>query len=453
MLPRLIYSLLLVLLAPLAWLWLLWRARGGSVAWQPWAAERFGRYPQPWDRRQPVWVHAVSVGEVRAAKPLIQALTLQGEIVILTHFTPTGRAEGRRILADEIRRGEVWQQWVPYDFQGSMRRFWRHFNPRMVILVEREVWPNLVHVASEQAAPVILASARLSEKSLKQARRLDRLFGGLLRDTYRGIMLALAQSDADAQRLFDAGVVRVQVCGNLKFDMELPHVAVQAGEHWRERLARPVVALASTREGEDKPLVGQIKAFFEERAAKGDASPSPLFLLIPRHPQRFDEAARLLDAAGCRYARWSVLRDDPGSDDCLKVIDVVLGDTMGEMPFFYGAADMAIVGGSFEPHGGQNFIEACAIGTPVVVGPHVRNFADAVASALEANAIVQVQTPEQAFEQVNRWLGQPDEAQNLGTQAKSWVSNHIGATKRMMQAISELEDGLQSPSAPANDLH
>lgn len=451
MLPRLIYSLLLVLLAPLAWCWLLWRARGGATAWQPWAAERFGRYPQPWDGRQPIWVHAVSVGEVRAAKPLIQALVLQGETVVLTHFTPTGRAEGRRILADEIRRAEVWQQWAPYDFQGAMRRFWHHFNPRMVILIEREVWPNLVHVAGAQSAPVILASARLSDKSLKQARWIDRMFGGLLRETYRGITLALAQSDADAQRLFDAGVGRVEVCGNLKFDMQLPHVAVQAGEHWRERLARPVVALASTREGEDKPLVAQIKAFFEGRAGEGHAAPRPLFLLIPRHPQRFDEAARLLDAAGCRYARWSVLRDDPGSADCLKSIDVVLGDTMGEMPFFYGAADMAIVGGSFEPHGGQNFIEACAIGTPVVVGPHVRNFADAVASALEAGAIVQVQTPEAAFEQVDRWLEQPDNARAVGLQAKSWVSNHIGATKRMMQAIAELEDGQTTTSDPAND--
>ena len=436
MLPRLMYSLLLLLLAPLVWAGLFWRSRGSANAWQPLAAERFGRFPQPWDGREPIWVHAVSVGEVRAAKPLIQALALQGETVILTHLTPTGRAEGRRILADEIRRGQVWQQWVPYDFQGSMRRFWRHFNPRLVILIEREVWPNLVHVADEQGAPVILASARLSEKSLKQARWVDRLFGGLLHDTYRAITVALAQSEADAQRLFDAGVARVEVCGNLKFDMQLPHVAVQAGQHWRARLARPVVAIASTREGEDKPMVNQIKGYLERYRDKAGVA---LFLLIPRHPQRFDEAARLLDAAGCRYARWSVLRDDPQSEQCLKAIDVVLGDTMGEMPFFYGAADVAIVGGSFEKHGGQNFIEACAIGTPVVVGPHTHNFSDAVASARQAGAIVQVQTPEAAFEQVSAWLESPAEAQKTGLVAKSWVGNHLGATDRMMQAIADLD--------------
>lgn len=444
MLPRLIYTLLLLLAAPIVWLWL-W-SRGRTADWQPWAAERFGRYPQPWDGRQPVWVHAVSVGEVRAAKSLIQALALKGETVILTHLTPTGRAEGQRILADEIRRGQVWQQWVPYDFQGSMRRFWQHFNPRLVILIEREVWPNLVHVAREQSAPIILASARLSEKSLKQARWIDRLFGGLLHDTYQGITVALAQSDADAQRLFDAGVAQVQVCGNLKFDMQLPHVAVQAGQHWRQRLARPVVAIASTREGEDKPMVNQIKAYLE-----GSHGAKPLFLLIPRHPQRFDEAARLLDGASCRYARWSVLRDDPASDEHLKAIDVVLGDTMGEMPFFYGAADMAVIGGSFEPHGGQNFIEACAIGTPVIVGPHTYNFADAVASANQAGAIVQVQSPEQAFEQVKQWLVSSEAAQHVGSQGKSWVNNHLGATERMMQAIVELEGGVLKTSAFAHE--
>lgn len=444
MLPRLIYSFLLLLLAPLAWAWLLWRARGGLAAWQPWAAERFGRYPQPWDARRPIWVHAVSVGEIRAAKPLIEALALKGETIILTHLTPTGRAEGRRILAEEIRRGQVWQQWVPYDFQGAMRRFWRHFNPRMVILIEREVWPNLVHVAREQSAPVVLASARLSEKSLRQAGWIDRLFGGLLRQTYQGITLALAQSDADAQRLFDAGVARVEVCGNLKFDMQLPHVAVQAGQHWRERLGRPVVAIASTREGEDKPMIAQIKACLEQ-AGEGAVS-KPLFLLIPRHPQRFDEAARALDAASCRYARWSVLRDDPNSQDCLANLDVVLGDTMGEMPFFYAAADVAVVGGSFERHGGQNFIEASAVGTPVVVGPHTQNFADAVASALKANAIVQVQTPEQAFEQVGQWLREPEQARRTGWEGKSWVNNHLGATSRMMQAIVELQAGEQATS-------
>jgi 3-deoxy-D-manno-octulosonic-acid transferase len=436
-LPRLIYSFLLALLAPLMWLWLFWRERRGFAAWQPWVAERFARYPLPWDGTKPIWVHAASVGEIRAAKPLIRALVLQGETVLLTHFTPTGWGEGRRVLEHEIRLGQVWQQWLPYDFSGAMRRFWRQFDPQMVILIEREVWPNLVAVAKEMDTPVVLASGRLSERSLKRITLVDRLFGGLLHDAYRNITMALAQSDADAARLYDAGVSRVQVCGNLKFDMELPHVAVQAGRQWRERLARPIVAIASTREGEDKPMVGEIRQYFE-RQARSSVDARPLFLLIPRHPQRFDEAARHLDAAGCRYARWSVLRDDPNSQDCLSSMDVVLGDTMGEMPFFYAAADMAIVGGGFENHGGQNFIEACAIGTAVIVGPHTNNFAHAVDSAKKAGAIIQVQSVQQAFEQITTWLQQPEQAAVIGRAGHAWVASHLGATSRMLHNINEL---------------
>jgi len=204
-------------------------------------------------------------------------------------------------------------------------------------------------------------------------------------------------------------------------------------------------------EGEDKPMVAQISALLAQ--SQDESKALPLFFLIPRHPQRFDEAARLLDAAGCRYARWSVLRDDPKSQQCLASIDVVLGDTMGEMPFFYAAADVAVVGGSFERHGGQNFIEACAIGTPVVVGPHTYNFADAVASALQVDAIVQVPTPQGAFEQVQKWLRSPEQAAKTGLAGRAWVTNHLGATERMMQAISELDVGNQQVNGLEDDQH
>jgi 3-deoxy-D-manno-octulosonic-acid transferase len=437
-LPRLLYSFLLMLLAPLAWVWLSWRARATKHAWHLWAAERFGRYPQPWDRAPPVWVHATSVGEVRAAKPLIKALLLQGQTVLLTHFTPTGRAEAARLLAQEINDAQVWLQWVPYDFEGAMRRFWRQFKPQLVILMEREVWPNLVAVASANATPVVLASARLSQKSQNQSKWIDRLFGGLMHDAYSQISVALAQSESDAQRLFDVGVPQVQVCGNLKFDLDLPEVAIDAGRHWRQQLARPVVAIASTREGEDKIMVPLIEQCIKQYSASS-SNPSPLFFLIPRHPQRFDEAARHLDAAGCRYARWSVLRQDPNSATCLPQLDVILGDTMGEMPFFYAAADIAIVGGSFERHGGQNFIEPCAIGTAVIVGPYVHNFAQAVQSALQAQAIIQAVDAHAAFAQVARWLEDPGSAKDIAGRSQAWVTSHIGATERMLQAINELQ--------------
>lgn len=435
-LSRLVYSFLLILAAPVVWAWLLWRHRQSGAQWDIITAERFGRYPQPWDEQAPVWVHAVSVGEVRAAAPLIHALLLQGETVLLTHLTPTGRAEGQRLLAEEIRQGRVRQQWVPYDFAGSVSRFVRHFRPRMAILIEREVWPNLVATVSAAGIPLILASARLSERSFKQALWVNRLFAGLLYDTYAKIDLALAQTEADAARLFDAGLPRVVVTGNLKFDVHPPVVAVQAGRDWRAKLARPVVVIASTREGEDLHLVPLIKA--QVQAAATDTAAKPLYILIPRHPQRFDEAARLLDASGCRYARWSILRNDPLASTALPRLDVVLGDTMGEMPFFYGAADVAVVAGSFEAHGGQNFIEASASGVPVIVGPHTRNFADAVVSAKAAGALVQVNSAQAAFAQVADWLAEPETAKAVGEAGRAWVGQHVGATGRVMEAINEL---------------
>jgi len=415
----------------------MWRNRASRGQWDALTAERFGHYPQPWDGKPPVWVHAVSVGEVRAAVPLIQALLLNGETVLLTHFTPTGRAEGQRLLAEEIRQGSVRQQWVPYDLFGAMRRFIKHFQPRLVILIEREVWPNLVAVVSQANIPLVLASARLSERSLKQALWINRLFGGLLYDTYARIDIALAQTAQDAAHLFDAGLPRVVVTGNLKFDMQPPLVAVQAGRDWRERLGgRSVVVIASTREGEDKRLVPLIAQQIAQASSQPESR--PLFILIPRHPQRFDEAARLLDQSGCRYARWSVLRNEPLANAALSSLDVILTDTMGELPFFYGAAHVAVVGGSFEPHGGQNFIEASASEVPVVIGPHTRNFADAVISAKAAGALVQVDTPEQAFAQVTAWLNDPVLAQTVGQAGKAWVSEHVGATDRIMEAINEL---------------
>lgn len=444
MLARWIYSLLLILAAPLAWGWLMWRRRAGQSDWDAFAAQRFGHYPQPWDGPAPVWIHAVSVGEVRAAAPLIKALVLKGETILLTHFTPTGRAEGQRLLAQEINDGQVRQQWVPYDLPSAIRRFVRHFRPRLAILIEREVWPNLVHCAHSAQIPVLLVSARLSARSYRQTIWINRLFGGLLHDTYRELRLALAQTTEDGQRLFDSGVQDVTVSGNLKFDIELPHVAVQAGEHWRARLQRPVIAIASTREGEDKLFAPLIASYL----TVAPTSQRPLFILIPRHPQRFDDAARLLDDQKIRYARWSMLRDDPQSDAALEKLDLVLGDTMGEMPFFYGVADVAIVGGSFENHGGQNFIEASAIGTPVIVGPHTRNFAHAVESAAVAGALIQVEGAKKAMEQAKQWLLDPETAKAVGLTGKAWVASHVGATQRIVQVITELEAVPGTPSAP-----
>ncbi len=433
--PLNIYTCLLRLVAPLLWAYMYLRARRAGGDWQIFSAERFGSYALPWDGESPVWVHAVSLGETRAAQTLIRQFIDRGERVLLTHMTATGRAEGARVFAAEIAAGQLRQQWIPYDFSGATQKFMRHYQPRLGILIEREVWPNLIASAQVAEVPMVLASARFSEKSQKQVRQIDQVFLTLMRETYAGIDLTLAQTDDDATRLYEVGALNIHVVGNIKFDVALPEVAVDAGRAWRERLGREVIAIASTREGEDALFV---------QALAGQAS-TALFLLIPRHPQRFDEAAALLEQAGIAMVRWSVLRHNTQPEQLLAGVKVVLCDTLGEMPFFYAASDVAIVAGSFVPVGGQNLIEACALGTPVIVGPHTYNFADAVTHAVEIGAAVQIQSAEpldaaqRAVSMAVFWLQDQQALRNRGRLAREWVSQHTGATTRIMQHITELE--------------
>ncbi len=450
---RIFYTLLLRLLSPLVWAWMVYRARRAGGAWQLFGAERFGSYPQPWDGESPVWVHAVSLGETRAAYGLVMGLMVRGDRVLLTHTTATGRAEGARLFAAEIASGQLRQQWLPYDFPGATRKFFKHYRPRLGLLIEREVWPNLLAQASQADVPVMLASARFSEKALSHVRQIDRLFPGLMRESYAMLALTLAQTEDDATRLYLAGAKNIVVAGNLKFDVLLPVVAVDAGRAWHERLKRPIIAIASTREGEDAMFVSALAslAMFskdhieirDEIVAYDNAD--PLYLLIPRHPQRFDEAAQLLGQAGLRFIRWSAIRHDVHADDELQQAQVVLCDTLGEMPFFYAASDVAIVAGSFAPLGGQNLIEACAVGTPVIVGPHTRNFADAVQGAVLAGAAFQIAQSEaldpamRALTLARDWLGDMQALRKRSAQAQTWVAQHTGATTRMLNEISEFE--------------
>ncbi len=436
------YTLLLRILSPLIWGWMSWRARRAGGEWEIFDAQRFGAYPQPWDGTPPVWVHAVSLGETRAAHALIVGLLARGDRVLLTHTTATGRAEGARVFAAEIASGTLRQQWLPYDFPGAARKFFAHYRPRLGILIEREVWPNLLSQARQAATPVILASARFSEQARGHVHQIDRLFGNLMRESYASLTLILAQTDADAERLYLVGATNIVVVGNLKFDVLLPEVAVDAGRAWRARLKRPIIAIASTREGEDAMFVEALRLQDEPEARLMDA---PLYLLIPRHPQRFDQAAALLEQAGLRFVRWSVVRHDAHADAEIQSAQVVLCDTLGEMPFFYAASDVAIVAGSFAPLGGQNLIEACAVGTPVIVGPYTRNFADAVEGAVHACAAIQLVESDtldpasRAVSTARSWLKDEEALAERSRAAMNWVAQHTGATTRILNEISEFE--------------
>ncbi|HET8597036.1 MAG TPA: 3-deoxy-D-manno-octulosonic acid transferase [Castellaniella sp.] len=435
---RRLYSLLLVLLSPALLAWMGLRARRAGGDWAVLGAARFGRYPSQAPAPGAVWIHAVSLGETRAAQPLIRALLDRGHRILLTHLTATGRAEGQRVYAAEIGEGRLRQEWLPYDFPGATRRFLCHYRPAVGVLIEREVWPNLVHAAARENVPLVLASARLSESALRRTRRL----GGLMREAYARITRIYAQSLADARRLERLGGRGVSVSGNFKFDVLPDPDKAARGRAFAARLGRRIVAIASTREGEDLPFIQAIRRQRDRDEAAGVEADQPiLFLLIPRHPQRFDEAAGQLRAAGLPFVRRTellALGDGSSALEACRGAAVLLGDTLGEMPWYYAGCQVAIVAGSFAPLGGQNFIEASALGCPVVVGPHVANFEQAVADARAAGALVQADDPGRAVRQALQWLDDSAARTRAGEAGRHWVERHAGAVARVVNGIEDL---------------
>ena len=403
--------------------------------------ERFGRYgvARPVGDGPLVWVHAVSLGETRAAAILMAALRqrLPGMRLLLTHGTATGRAEGQKLL----RAGDV-QVWQPWDTRGAVRRFFTHFRPDVGVLMETEIWPNLIHQARAQSVPLALANGRLSEKSLRGAQRA----GWLLRPAYRALSAVWAQTEADAARFRSIGAPQVGVLGNLKFDAQ-PDAAQQAqASRWRAVLAgRPVVMLASSREGEEGEFLGQIKALAlsgKARAApenEANASRSPLWLIVPRHPQRFAEVAQMARDAGLAVAQRSTWTDAPPTG--ALAADVWIGDSLGEMALYYSLADVALLGGSFAPLGGQNLIEAAACGCPVVMGPHTFNFAQAAELAEAAGAARRVADMAGAVAAAQALLADAAGLAAMRRAALGFAGAHRGAAARTADAVAALLAG------------
>lgn len=412
-LPRLFYTLLLVLALPWLLLRLLWRARR-QRAYLDHVAERFGFYRQP--ASSPcLWIHAVSVGETRAAEPLLRALMARypQQRILLTHMTPTGRETGAALFGDAVD-----QCYLPYDYPGAVSRFLRHFRPRAGLLMETELWPNLVAAAGECAVPLYLLNARLSERSARGYRRS----GALARDALHGLRAIAAQSETDAERLQALGAERVVVTGNLKFDVDPPQDELARGAAWRESTAeRPVLLAASTREGEEVLLLEAWSAIDH-----GDV----LLVIVPRHPQRFDEVAALIAARGLQLQRRSRgLQLDAATE-------VMLGDSLGEMYFYYAACDVTLLGGSFLPYGAQNLIEPCALGKAVVIGPSVFNFSEAAAAAIAAGAAVSAPDIAQGLDQALQLLREPQRLRVIGDAGKGFAAAHRGAVHRMLELIA-----------------
>jgi 3-deoxy-D-manno-octulosonic-acid transferase len=400
---RALYTVALRLALPLILLRLWWRGRREPGYYEH-VQERFGMYVGERPQKA-LWVHAVSVGEARAAAPLVRELKrlAPDHAVVMTCTTAAGRETLRQVYADSVI-----PTYLPYDYPETAEAFLERFRPRLGVLMETEIWPNLLAACERRRMPVVLANARMSEKSARGYRR----WRALTQPAIRSLAMVCAQSDADAARLRELGAPRVEVTGNLKFDVSLDEAQLAHGREWKSRVARPVVLLASTRDGEEKLLL----------QALGEAE--FLTVVVPRHPQRFDEVAAFAQSRKTESALPSPTHR------------VYLGDTMGEMAFYYGAADVAIIGGSFMPLGGQNLIEALAAGVPVVVGPSMYNFAEATRLALEAGAAIQASDAVAAIREASALLSDPQRRAAMASAGKKLCLAHQGATARHVAVLS-----------------
>lgn len=395
--------------------------------------ERFGfGYALPASGVAPVWIHAVSLGETRAAQPLVQELLKRRWPVVLTHTTATGRREGARLYGAAIDAGQLRQAWLPYDTPGACRRFLEEVAPSCGILLEREVWPNMIHEANARNVPMVLASARLSERSARRSRYAGRV----LRDAYAGLDRVLAQTEQDAARLRSCGARNVQVCGNIKFDMTASGDQIALGRAWRRIWDRHAVVIASTHEGEESAF---IQAYMAREhgghGVQGRHGEAPLLIIVPRHPDRFDAVAAQLAHSGLRWARRSAV-------DLLQPLppatQILLGDSMGELYTYYAASDVAIVAGSFFATGGQNLIEPCAVGTPVVIGPQAHNFTEATLDALSSGAALRAADAADALDTAIKLLDNAPARADMTAAGRNYVALHMGASERILGAVSQL---------------
>ncbi len=412
---RFLYSLAWLLALPLAFLHLLKRARRQPEYLRHWG-ERLGFVPVPPARRPLLWLHAVSVGETRAAAPLIHALRARHPdyAILLTHATPTGRAAG-----GELFGGGVVQSYLPYDFPPLVWLFLRRARPVMGVVMETEIWPNLYAACAHRGIPLFLVNARLSEKSARGYGR----FRALAAPALRGLAGIAAQTESDARRLRDLGAVEVEISGNVKFDVTPPANTEEIARGLRDIFnGRFVLLAASTREGEEALLLD---------ALAGLEIPGLLLVVVPRHPQRFDGVARLLEERKLAHARRSVKHPLPADTR------VFLGDSMGELAAYYAAADLAYVGGSLLPLGGQNLIEAAAAGCPALIGPHTWNFAEAAEQATACGAARRVADAGELAVAVLALFNDPIARERMREAGLGFAAANRGATERVMRMLEQ----------------
>lgn len=418
---RRLYTWLLRLAAPYVLVRLFWRGLRSRGYWQR-IPERFGFIPRVAALRV-IWIHAVSVGEVRAAAPLVKALTARypEHRILITTMTPTGAATVAAVFDDNVDH-----RYAPYDLPSAVARFLDRVRPDIAVVMETELWPNTFALCRARSIPICVANLRLSQAALDRYLRVPRLARATLED----VSILAAQSRADAERLLKLGAPRaaVHVTGSVKFEMNLPASLRETAEVLRGQWgrARPVWLAASTHEGEEELVLAA-------RTELTRRFPGHLLVIAPRHPERFAAAARLARKAGCRVALWSERRGPIES-----AVDVVIGDTMGELQLFYAAVDVAFIGGSLVATGGHNLLEAAAVGTPFVFGPHTFNFAEITAMALERGAGVQVQSAAELAPALSDFLGNANRRFEAGERGKKMVDENRGAVARTLRLVEGL---------------
>ena len=427
-----IYQLLWHLLLPLAFIRLAWRSRHAREYLYHFT-ERLGFAYGKSNVQGSIWIHAVSVGETRAAQPLIDAYLERGETILLTHMTLNGRRTGAILFSQAIAAGQLHQVYLPYDLCWAVGNFIRTFKPKLGLFMETEAWPTVVFYCADIGLPLFLVSARLSERS---ARRVNQ-FGKAGRSLFQAFAGILAQTEFDAQRYRSLGVKNVEIVGNLKFDVPLDATLVQQGKVWQQELhgnQRLMVCAASTRDGEEELILQAWRGLLQSNAFENP----PLLCLVPRHPERFTEVANQIRNAGLKYQNRTEWHGVPQGT---ANIEVILGDSMGEMPMYYSAADLVLMGGSLLPFGGQNLIEACAAGCPVLLGEFTYNFQQAALDAIEIGAAkrikdeVMLSKPIALMEALKELLLNSAELAKMSSAAKTYSIKHQGATKKILFAL------------------
>lgn len=408
---RALYQFLLWLALPFIPLRLLLRGLKERGYWQH-VGERFGFYGQA--SKHAVWIHAVSVGEARAAAPLVEKFLAQSlaQTVLMTCMTPAGRA-----TLEQLFGGRVTVRYLPYDFASAIRRFLKQIKPATGVIMETELWPNLVRECGRAGVKLFLVNARMSEKSARGYHKL----ATLTRETLGGFEAIAAQTQADADRLTELGARKVGVTGNLKFDVDPPAGLLELGRTFRERIGnRPAWLAASTRDGEEKLVLDAFRKSAPENA---------LLMLVPRHPQRFDEVAALAKNLGLDVQRRSE------NEPVRASTRVWLGDSLGEMFAYYATADSALIGGSLLPYGGQNLIEACAVGCPVILGSHTENFKQAAEDAIAQGAALRVDDAAGWTVQAIRLMQDEFARQRMGEAGKNFAAAHKGAAAKVCELL------------------